>query len=242
MTILEGYGLTETTAPATVNLVTRSKIGTTGPALPGIGIRVDEEGLVWIKGINVFEGYWNNPEATAASFDGEWYNTGDIGALDDEGYLTITGRKKELIVTAGGKNVAPAVIEDPVRANLLVGQCVVVGDKRPFVAALITLDPEMLSVWLTNNGERADMSLVEAAAHPKVQAEIQRAIDSANTAVSRAESVRKFTILPVEFTEHSGHLTPKLSIKRDRILKDFAEEIEQMYESHPTTSEHSIVH
>lgn len=239
--ILEGYGLTETTAPASVNLVQRFKIGTVGPALPGVGIRIDSDGEVQVRGVNVFGGYWNNPEATAEAFDGEWFRTGDIGALDDDGYLTITGRKKEIIVTAGGKNVAPAGLEDPIRANPLIGQVVVVGDQKPFVAALVTLDPEMLPVWLNNNSEAADMPLVEAAAHAKVIAEVQRAVDAANAKVSRAESIRKFVILPTEFTEASGHLTPKMSIKRAVIAKDFAKQIDGMYQATTETQGVGVV-
>jgi long-chain acyl-CoA synthetase len=239
--ILEGYGLTETTAPATVNLTTRFKIGTTGPALPGVGVKIADDGEIWVKGIDVFQGYWNKPKETAEAFEGEWFKTGDIGELDDEGYLKITGRKKELIATAGGKKVAPAVLEDPIRANPLVGQVVVVGEGKPFIAALVTLDPEMLPVWLNNNGEAGDMSLEEAAKNPKVLAEIQRAIDAANAHVSRAESIRKFVILPTEFTEASGHLTPKMSIKRGPILADFADVIEGMYDQAPTQGQ-SLVH
>ena len=239
--ILEGYGLTETTAPATVNLTTRFKIGTTGPALPGVGLKIAEDGEVWVKGVDVFAGYWNNPKATAEVMEGEWFKTGDLGALDDEGYLTITGRKKEMIITAGGKNVAPAALEDPIRSNPIVGQVVVCGDQKPFISALVTLDPEMLPVWLNNNGEAGDMSLEEAVGNPKVIAEVQRAVDAANARVSRAESIRKFTILPTEFTEASGHLTPKMSIKRDPILKDFADVIESMYDSAPTQGQ-SLVH
>ncbi len=241
ITILEGYGLTETTAPATVNLATKSKIGTVGPTLPGVSVRLADDGEIQVKGIDVFKEYWNNPEATAASFDGEWFKTGDIGSFDDDGFLTITGRKKEIIVTAGGKNVAPAALEDPIRANPLVGQVVVVGDKKPFISALVTLDPEMLPVWLNNNGEDAGMSLDEAASNPAVNAEVQRAIDAANETVSRAESIRKFTILSTEFTEASGHLTPKLSIKRNIILEDFTPNIEAMYSGAPATEGHSIV-
>ena len=229
ISILEGYGLTETTAPATVNLVSHFKIGTTGPALPGVGIKIADDGEIFVKGINVFAGYWNNPEATADTMDGEWFRTGDIGVLDDEGYLTITGRKKEIIVTAGGKNVAPAALEDPIRANPLVGQVIVVGDQKPFIAALVTLDPEMLPTWLQNNGEKADQTLAEASVNPKVIAEVQKAIDQANAKVSRAESIRKFQILATDLTESSGHLTPKLSIKRNIILEDFADVIEGMY-------------
>ena len=188
--ILEGYGLTETTAPATVNLVDKFKIGTVGPALPGVGLKIAEDGEILVKGVDVFDGYWNNPTATGEVMEGEWFKTGDIGALDDDGYLTVTGRKKEIIVTAGGKNVAPAGLEDPIRSNSLISQVVVVGDQKPFIAALVTLDPEMLPVWLNNNGEAADMSLAEAAENPKVVAEVQKAVDAANARVSRAESIR----------------------------------------------------
>ncbi len=227
--ILEGYGLTETTAPATVNLATKSKIGTVGPVLPGVGVRLGEDGEVEVRGINVFKEYWRNPEATAAAFDGDWFKTGDIGSFDSEGFLTITGRKKEILVTAGGKNVAPAALEDPIRANPIVGQVVVVGDKKPFIGALVTLDSEMLPTWLANNGLPADMSLADAAKNPAVKAEVQRAIDEANTTVSRAESIRKFVILPSEWTEASGHLTPKMSIKRNVIMDDFAGEVDELY-------------
>jgi long-chain acyl-CoA synthetase len=177
----------------------------------------------------VFKEYWRNPEATAAAFDGDWFKTGDLGSFDDEGFLTITGRKKEIIVTAGGKNVAPAALEDPIRANPIVGQVVVVGDQKPFIAALVTLDPEMLPTWLANNGLPGTMSLAEAAQHDAVRAEVQRVIDTANSHVSRAESIRKFTILPSEWTEASGHLTPKMSIKRNVIVGDFADDIAELY-------------
>ncbi|WP_353809754.1 AMP-dependent synthetase/ligase [Agromyces sp. SYSU T00194] len=242
ITILEGYGLTETTAPATVNLAHKSKIGTVGPALPGVSVRLADDGEIQVRGINVFKEYWKNPEATAETFDGEWFKTGDLGAMDDDGFLTITGRKKEIIVTAGGKNVAPAALEDPIRANPLIGQVVVVGDQKPFISALVTLDPEMLPVWLNNHGEDAGMSIDEAATNPAVLAEVQRSIDAANETVSRAESIRKFVILPTEFTEDSGHLTPKLSIKRNVIVSDFADEIEGLYltTSAPMTEGHSI--
>jgi long-chain acyl-CoA synthetase len=240
VTILEGYGLTETTAPATVNLATKSKIGTVGPVLPGVGVRLGEDGEIQVRGINVFKEYWRNPEATAATFDGEWFKTGDIGSFDDEGFLTITGRKKEIIVTAGGKNVAPAVLEDPIRANPIVGQVVVVGDQKPFISALVTLDPEMLPTWLANNGLPGDMSLTDAAKNEAVHAEVQRAIDHANKSVSRAESIRKFTILDSEWTEASGHLTPKMSIKRNVIMDDFAGEIEELYTVPVNTSNVSL--
>lgn len=240
VTILEGYGLTETTAPATVNLAKKSKIGTVGPVLPGVGIRLADDGEIQVRGINVFKEYWRNPEATAAAFDGDWFKTGDIGSFDDEGFLSITGRKKEIIVTAGGKNVAPAVLEDPIRANPIVGQVVVVGDQKPFISALITLDPEMLPTWLSNNGLPGDMSLADAAKNEAVRAEVQRAIDHANKSVSRAESIRKFTILDTEWTEASGHLTPKMSIKRNVIMDDFSTEIEELYSVPVNTSNVSL--
>lgn len=227
--ILEGYGLTETTAPASVNLAKKSKIGTVGPALPGVSLRIADDGEVEVRGINVFKEYWKNPEATAEAFDDGWFRTGDIGSFDSDGFLTITGRKKEIIVTAGGKNVAPAALEDPIRATPVVGQVVVVGDQKPFISALITLDTEMLPTWLANNGEDGSMTAAQAARNPAVLAAVQRAIDEANTKVSRAESIRKFVILDDELTEASGHLTPKLSIKRNVILKDFAETIDSMY-------------
>ncbi|MGO3885994.1 MAG: AMP-dependent synthetase/ligase [Mycetocola sp.] len=232
--ILEGYGLTETTAPASVNLPGLSRIGTVGPPLPGVGIRVTADGEVEVTGVNVFREYWNNPEATAAAFDGEWLRTGDIGTLDSDGYLTITGRSKEILVTAGGKNVSPAYLEDPIRANPLVGQIVVVGDQKPFISALVTLDAEMLPTWLANNNLDASLSVSAAAQNPAVIAEIQRAVDEANTRVSRAESIRKFTVLGSDFTEENGHLTPKMSIKRHNIVRDYADTIDAMYSGTPT--------
>jgi long-chain acyl-CoA synthetase len=241
LTILEGYGLTETTAPITVNVPSNFKIGKVGPPLPGCSVRLGPDGEIEAKGINIFDGYWNNEKATKETFDGEWFKTGDIGTIDDDGYLEITGRKKELIVTAGGKNVSPATLEDPIRANPIIGQVVVVGDKRPFIGALISLDEEMLPVWLNNNGEDATMSVEEAAKNPRVLAEIQSAIDRANAKVSRAESIRKFVILPHDLTEASGHLTPKLSIKRHVILSDFASTIDGLYDDAPATQGHSVV-
>ena len=239
--ILEGYGLTETTAPATVNLADKSKIGTVGPALPGVGVRLADDGEIEVRGINVFKEYWNNPEATAEAFsEGGWFHTGDIGSFDSEGFLTITGRKKEIIVTAGGKNVAPAALEDPIRANPIIGQVVVVGDQRPFISALVTLDSEMLPTWLANAGLDKDMSLAVAAKNESVRAEIQKAVDAANARVSRAESIRKFTILDSEWTEASGHLTPKLSIKRNVIMNDFADEIAAIYDEPVSTTNVAI--
>ncbi|WP_394278119.1 AMP-dependent synthetase/ligase [Microbacterium sp.] len=238
--ILEGYGLTETTAPATVNRTDKSKIGTVGPALPGVSIRLAEDGEIEVKGINVFKEYWKNPEATADTFDDGWFRTGDIGTVDADGYLTITGRKKEIIVTAGGKNVAPAVLEDPIRANPIVGQVVVVGDQKPFIAALVTLDREMLPTWLANNGLPGDMPMSEAVHNEKVIAEVQTAVDRANKGVSRAESIRKFVLLDTEWTEASGHLTPKMSIKRNVILDDFAADIDELYAAKVSTTNISL--
>ena len=240
ITILEGYGLTETTAPISVGRPSNFKIGKVGPPLPGVSVRIAEDGEIQAKGINIFAGYWQNPEETAKVFDGQWFTTGDIGEFDDDGYLSITGRKKEIIVTAGGKNVAPAQLEDPIRANPIVDQVIVVGEQKPFIGALISLDSEMLPVWLNNNGEDANMSIEEAAGHPKVIGEIQRAVDAANTTVSRAESIRKFVILTAALTEASGHLTPKLSIKRNVIVADFAADIESMYQGAPATEGISI--
>jgi long-chain acyl-CoA synthetase len=233
--VLEGYGLTETTAPISINVPQKFKIGTVGPVIPGVSAKIASDGEILAKGVNVFQGYWHNEKATKETFDKGWFRTGDIGTIDEDGYLIITGRKKEILVTAGGKNVAPAVLEDPIRANPLVGQCVVVGDNRPYVAAIITLDSEMLPVWLANNKLDPEMSLEQAGAHPAILAEIQTAVDRANTKVSRAESVRKFIVLPLEFTEASGHLTPKMSIKRHVIVQDFSAEIEGIYDNNPDT-------
>ena len=236
LTILEGYGLTETTAPISVNIPSDFVIGKVGPPLPGVSVRIAEDGEIQAKGIDVFKGYWNNEAATKETFtDDGWFKTGDIGTIDEKGYLQITGRKKELIVTAGGKNVAPASLEDPIRANPIIGQVIVVGDQKPFIGALITLDEEMLPVWLNNNGEDGAMSVSDAAKHPKVLAEIQKAVDAANSKVSRAESIRKFVVLDADLTEASGHLTPKLSIKRSVIMKDFADVVESMYVGSPAT-------
>ena len=236
ITILEGYGLTETTAPLTVNVPSNFKIGKVGPPLPGVSVRIADDGEIQGKGIDIFAGYWNNEQATKDTFDGEWFRTGDIGELDDEGYLTITGRKKEIIVTAGGKNVAPAALEDPIRANPIISQVIVVGEQKPFIAALVTLDPEMLPAWLKNCGQDPTQSLAQASVNPVVIAEVQKAVDAANKGVSRAESIRKFQILDTDLTEDSGHLTPKLSIKRNVILKDFSDIIEEMYAGAPVSA------
>jgi long-chain acyl-CoA synthetase len=229
LTILEGYGLTETTAPLTVNVPSNFKIGTVGPPLPGVSIRIAEDGEIEGKGVDIFQGYWKNDKATKEVFDDGWFRTGDIGSLDEDGYLTITGRKKEIIVTAGGKNVSPAALEDPIRANPIISQVVCVGEQKPFIGALVTLDAEMLPTWLKNNGQDADMTLADAAKDPAVIAEVQKSIDAANSHVSRAESIRKFVILREDFTESGGHMTPKFSIKRGAILKDYSSTIEELY-------------
>ncbi|ROP64031.1 long-chain fatty acid--CoA ligase [Curtobacterium sp. PhB115] len=227
--ILEGYGLTETTAPATVNRAGELRIGSVGRALPGVEIRIADDDEILIRGVDVFDRYWRNDEATAKAFADGWFRTGDLGRLDGDGILTVTGRAKELIVTASGKNVAPAPLEDGIREHPLIGQVVVVGEGKPFVAALVTLDREMLGGWCETRGITPALSAHEAAYDERVHHAVQEAIDAANGRVSRAESVRSFTILDTELSEASGHLTPKLTIKRPVILKDFAADIDHIY-------------
>ncbi len=226
--VLEGWGLTETTAPATVNTPSQIRIGSVGRPLPGVAVRVGDDGELLVRGINIMKGYFNNAEATADALEDGWLHTGDLGEVDEGGFVRITGRKKEIIVTAGGKNVAPTVLEDRLRAHVLVSQCMVVGDQRPFIAALVTLDAEMLPTWLSNNGKQP-MDVAAAAQDPDVRAEIQKAVDAANEAVSKAESIRKFLILDTDFTESGGHLTPKLSLKRAVVLKEFTQQVETLY-------------
>ena len=230
VTVLEGYGLTETTAAATVNRPDRNKIGTVGMPLPGVGIKIADDGEILIRGKNVFRGYWHNEAATkeVLAEDG-WFATGDVGELDEEGFLKITGRKKELIVTAGGKNVSPAVLEDRLRSHALISQCMVVGDGRPFVAALITLDPETFGPWKEQHGKPADATIASLRDDPELVADVQAAVDDANHAVSRAESIRKFRILDVDFTQEAGQLTVKLGIRRSVLMKDFAADIDALY-------------
>jgi long-chain acyl-CoA synthetase len=229
ITILEGYGLTETSAAATVNRPSRNKIGTVGLPLPGVAVKIAEDGEIMFRGANVSPGYWHNETATAETLDPDgWLLTGDIGGLDDEGFLRVTGRKKELIVTAGGKNVAPAVLEDRLRAHPLISQCIVVGDGRPYVACLITLDEEGLEFWKKQHG-RLDATLADLRDDPQLIAEVQLAVDDANKAVSRAESIRRFRILDTDFTEANGYLTPSLKVRRNMVTKDFAAEIEAIY-------------
>jgi long-chain acyl-CoA synthetase len=228
LVVLEGYGLTETTAPATVNRPSKSKIGSVGLPLPGSAVRIAADGEVEVKGIQVFRGYHANELATAESLTDGWFKTGDLGALDNDGYLSITGRKKEIIVTAGGKNVAPAVLEDRLRGHPLISQVVVVGDAQPFIAALVTLDPEGVPGWLAAHGKPA-LTIEEAAADPEVLASIDKAVERANKAVSRAESIRKYRILDTDLTIANGYLTPKLSVKRSLVLKDFSAEVDALY-------------
>lgn len=227
--VLEGYGLTETAAAAVIGRVSWQKIGKVGRALPGTGIKIAPDGEIWLRGINIMRGYWRNEAATREAFDGDWFRTGDIGELDEDGFLTITGRKKELLVTAGGKNVAPAPIEDPLRAHPLIGQVVVIGDAKPFIGALISLDPEMVPVWTAQNGITEKLTLAEATKHPVIRSEIQRVVDEVNSRFSNAEQIKAFEILDVELTEAGGHLTPSLKIKRSSVLKDFALHVDRIY-------------
>ncbi len=228
VTILEGYGLTETTAPATVNIPEKVKIGTVGPPLPGVAIKIADDGEVLIKGLNVLRGYHDNEEATLEALQDGWFHTGDLGELDADGYLKITGRKKEILVTAGGKNVAPAVLEDRLKAHPIISQCLVVGDGKPFIAALVTIDEEMLPGWAANNG-LPGLTVEQARTNEKVLSEIQSAVDEANKAVSKAESIRKFSVLSEDFTEENGTLTPSMKLKRNVIMRDFVEEVESLY-------------
>ena len=228
LTVLEGYGLTETNAASHVNLPAKVKMGTVGPPLPGIEVTIAVDGEILMRGDSLFEGYHHNPEETAAAVHDGWFYTGDIGVVDEDQYLTITGRKKELIVTAGGKNVAPARLEDRVRAHPLVSQCVAVGDARPFVGAFITLDAEALPGWLETHGV-PPMSTKEAAENPVVREALDAAVEAANAAVSRAEGIRKYRVLDVDFTVLNGYLTPSMKVKRSKVLADFAGEVEKLY-------------
>ena len=229
VTILEGYGLTETTAGATLNLMGAHRVGSVGKPIPGTSIKIAEDGEVLIRGPIVMQGYWQNDAANDEVFDGErWFMTGDLGKLDDEGFLYIVGRKKEIIVTAGGKNVAPAVLEDRLRSHPLVSQCMVVGDNQPFIAALVTIDPDALKAWVVNH-KKDGASINDLINDPDLIAVVQTAVDEANKAVSKAESIRKFTILPVDFTIAGGHLTAKLSVKRHVVAKEFAQEIDALF-------------
>lgn len=226
--VLEGYGLTETTAPCTANTPTRTKVGTVGIPVPGTTIRIADDGEILVKGIGVFKGYHANEAANAEAFVDGFFRTGDLGSLDADGFLTITGRKKDLLVTAGGKNVAPGPLEEKIREHQLVGQAVVVGDGRPFVSALINLDPEGLEHWCAAHKVPA-MGLAEATSNEAVRAAIQTAVDAANVLVSKAESIRSFVILDADFSVESGHLTPSLKLRRTAVVRDYEEHINRIY-------------
>ncbi|GAA4030229.1 AMP-dependent synthetase/ligase [Allokutzneria multivorans] len=225
LTVFEGYGLTETTAAVTINAPSAARAGTVGRPVPGTTVRISGDGEVLIKGGVVFSGYWG-----ASSAQDEWFATGDLGSLDDDGFLSIIGRKKEILVTSGGKNVAPAVIEDRITAHPLVGQAVVVGDGRKFVAALITIDREHLALWKKSNGKPDGATAADLVEDRELLAEVQQAVDAGNEAVSAAEAVRRFRVLPTEFSIDGGHLTPSLKLRRSQIMNDFADEVESLYE------------
>ncbi|MEW9509525.1 AMP-dependent synthetase/ligase [Streptomyces bacillaris] len=228
--IFEGYGLTETTAAHTVTPPLKPRLGTVGWPLPGTSVRIADDGEVLLRGGQVFRGYWDAERAEPVPYllDGDWFPTGDLGTLDEDGYLTITGRKKDIIITSGGKNVTPAPLEDWLRAHPLVSQCMVVGDNRSYITALLTLDPDGLHHW-RQMVKKQDVPLRELVHDEELRTSLQKAVDEANRLVSRAESIRKFTVLPVDFTEERGHLTPSLKLKRAAIARDFTAEIEELY-------------
>jgi long-chain acyl-CoA synthetase len=228
--ILEGYGLTETSAATTVNRPDALKIGTVGQPFPGASVKVAPDGELMLAGAQIFKGYWNNPTATAEAIEPDgWFHSGDIGEIDDQGFVKITGRKKELIVTAGGKNVAPAVLEDRLRSNWLVSQCLVVGDAQPFIAALVTIDPESFPAWLKQKGKPATTTIASMTSDPDLIAEIQGAVNDANKAVSNAEAIKKFTILPEDWTEEGGQLTPSMKLNRNVVMKEYSSEVDALY-------------
>ncbi|MFI6863618.1 AMP-dependent synthetase/ligase [Streptomyces sp. NPDC050421] len=228
VTVYEGYGLTETTAAATANPPERTRYGTVGQPIPGTSVHIADDGEIWVYGANVFGGYLGDPKATDAVLNDGWLSTGDLGALDDDGYLTITGRKKEILVTSGGKSVSPAGLEERVRAHPLVAQCIVVGNDRPYIAALVTVDQESVEHWLAMQGRQA-LSPGELVRDPDLEMEVRRAVVAANTAVSQAESIRTFRILAHQFTEEHGLLTPSLKLKRKAIETAYASEVDALY-------------
>ena len=231
ITILEGYGLTETSPATNTNTPEAQKIGTVGRPIPGCTIRIAPDGEVLVKGHMVFQGYWNNEAATKEMIDEDgWLHTGDIGVLDDEGFLAITGRKKDLIITAAGKNVAPAVLEDRLRAHWLVSQCLVVGDAKPYIAVLVAADPETFAQWKADNGKPETAMVADLREDPVLRAEIQAAIDDANKAVSQAEAIKKFALLDEDFTEAGGQLTPTLKVRRFIIMEQYAAQIAALYD------------
>ncbi len=228
LSIFEGYGLTETTAAATVNTPTHRRIGSVGRPLPGVSVKIADDGEILIGGEHIFKGYWNNPEATAESLEADgWFHSGDIGEIDDDGYVFITGRKKELIVTAAGKDVAPAVLEDKIRASSLVSQAMVVGDQQPFIAAILTIDPEEWPRFAEQKGKTGEIA--DHLEDPDLIAAVQAIVDEANETVSRAESVRTFRILPNDFTVETGELTPTLKVKREVVSEKYHDYIDAIY-------------
>ncbi|MDA2890401.1 long-chain fatty acid--CoA ligase [Mycolicibacterium sp. BiH015] len=229
LSIYEGYGLTETSAAITVNRVGDLRVGSVGKLLPGNSMKLGEDGELLVKGGVVFHGYWGNEEETKAVFTDGWFHTGDLGAIDDAGFLSIVGRKKEIIVTAGGKNVAPALLEDRLRAHPLISQAMAVGDQQPFIAALITIDPEAFPGWKERNRKDPGASVADLSDDPDLRAEVELAVKDANEAVSKAEQIRKFRILPVDFTEDTGELTPTLKVKRKVVAQKFAADIDALY-------------
>ncbi|MFF8971082.1 AMP-dependent synthetase/ligase [Streptomyces sp. NPDC014995] len=226
--IYEGYGLTESTAAATANPPGRTRYGTVGLPIPGTTVHIADDGEIWLRGDNVFQGYLNNPKATDETLHDGWLATGDLGSLDEDGYLTITGRKKEILVTSSGKSVSPGLLEERVRDHPLVNQCVVVGNDRPFVAALVTLDQEAVEHWLQMRGKQR-MTPAELVRDPDLETEVRRAVVAANTLVSQAESIRTFRILAQPFTEEHGLLTPSLKLKRKAIENAYADEVDALY-------------
>jgi len=234
--VLEGYGLTETSPATNSNTLDAQKIGTVGRPIPGCTIRIAHDGEVLVRGHMVFQGYWNNDVATKEILDEDgWLHTGDVGILDDEGFLAITGRKKDLIITAAGKNVAPAVLEDRLRAHWLVSQCLVVGDAKPFVGVLVAGDPEAFAQWKASNGKPEAATIADLRDDPALRAEVQVAIDDANKAVSHAEAIKKFVILDEDFTETGGQLTPTLKVRRYVVMERYADQIAALYEDVPLT-------
>jgi len=234
ITILEGYGLTETSPATNSNTLDAQKIGTVGRPIPGCTILIAQDGEVLVRGHMVFQGYWNNDVATKEMIDEDgWLHTGDVGTLDDEGFLAITGRKKDLIITAAGKNVAPAVLEDRLRAHWLVSQCLVVGDAKPFVGVLVAGDPEAFAQWKADNGKPETATITDLRDDPALRAEIQAAVDDANKAVSHAEAIKKFMILDEDFTETGGQLTPTLKVRRYIVMEQYADQIAALYEEVP---------
>ncbi|NKY55455.1 AMP-dependent synthetase/ligase [Nocardia flavorosea] len=229
VTIFEGYGLTETTAAITVNTPEHIRVGSVGRPIEGHAAKIAEDGELLLRGSVVFDGYWGNDEATADAFEDGWFKTGDLGAIDADGFVTITGRKKEIIVTAGGKNVSPAVLEDSLRAHPLISQVMVVGDGKPFIGALITLDPEALPGWKERNNVAADVDIAQLVNNPMLITEVETAVADTNKKVSKAEQIKKINILTVDWTQETGELTPKMSLKRGVVMKQYAEEVEKIY-------------